>query len=84
MYVKSSPPQQEATTETWTADFLVLGQSLYHRATLPPIEDILKFIFTSFNTVAKYFELLFLLYRQLLKHLSHSFCSRLAFEDFSI
>ena len=36
MYVKSSLPQQDAVAETWTADFLVLGQALYHWATLPP------------------------------------------------
>ena len=34
--MKSSPPQQDAIVKALTADFLVLGQSLYHRATLPP------------------------------------------------
>ena len=32
--MKSSPPQQDAMAETWTADLLVLGQALYHWATL--------------------------------------------------
>ena len=32
--MKSSPPQQDAVVETWTANFLVLGQALYHWATL--------------------------------------------------
>ena len=36
MYVKSSPPQQDAVVEFWTADFLVFGQALYHWAILPP------------------------------------------------
>ena len=35
MYVKSSPLQQNVVTEAWTADFLVLGQVLYHWAILP-------------------------------------------------
>ena len=39
MYVKSSPLQQDAMAEAWTADFLVLGQALYHWATLPPCSD---------------------------------------------
>ena len=34
MLVKSSPPQQNAVVETWTAEFLVLGQALYHWAIL--------------------------------------------------
>ena len=38
MYVKSSPPQQDAVVETWTADFLVFGQALYHWAILPPCQ----------------------------------------------
>ena len=36
--MKSSPPQQGAVAETWTADFLVLGQALYHWATLPQMQ----------------------------------------------
>ena len=36
MYVNSSPRQQDAVAEAWTADLLVLGQALYHWATLPP------------------------------------------------
>ena len=28
--MKSSPPQQHAVVEVWTADFLVFGQALYH------------------------------------------------------
>ena len=32
--MKSSSPQQDAMTEAWTADFLALGQALYHWATL--------------------------------------------------
>ena len=35
MYVKSSPSQQGAVVESWTTDFLVLGQAVYHRAILP-------------------------------------------------
>ena len=34
MLVKSSPSQQDAMAEAWTADFLVLGQALYHQASL--------------------------------------------------
>ena len=34
MYVKSSPPQQDAVAEAWTADLLVLGQARYYWATL--------------------------------------------------
>ena len=34
--MKSSPSQQDARAEAWTADFLVRGQALYHWATLPP------------------------------------------------
>ena len=37
MYVKSSPPQQNAVVEAGTADILVLGQALYNRAILPPV-----------------------------------------------
>ena len=33
--MKSSPSQQDAVVETWTADFLVLGQVLYHWAIRP-------------------------------------------------
>ena len=29
-----TPPQQDAMAEAWTADFLVLGQAVYHWATL--------------------------------------------------
>ena len=36
MYVKSSPSQQNAVTEAWTADFLVFEQAFYHWAILPP------------------------------------------------
>ena len=32
--MKSSPSQQNAVAEGWTADFLVLGQTLYHWAIL--------------------------------------------------
>ena len=42
MYVKSSPPQQDAVAEAWTADLLVLGQALHHWATLPPDEYVVK------------------------------------------
>ena len=34
MYAKSSPAQQDVVAEVWTADLLVLGQALYHWATL--------------------------------------------------
>ena len=37
MYVKSSPSQQEAVVEAWTADFLVFGHALYHWAILPSL-----------------------------------------------
>ena len=33
--MKSSPPQQVAVVEAWTADLLVFGQALYHWAILP-------------------------------------------------
>ena len=36
MCVKSSPLQQDVMVESLTADFLVLGQPLYHSAILPP------------------------------------------------
>ena len=35
MQMKSSPPQQDAVAEAWTAVFLDLGQALYHWAMLP-------------------------------------------------
>ena len=35
--MKSSPPQQDAVAKTWTTDFLVLGQALYHWANLQKI-----------------------------------------------
>ena len=34
--MKSSPPQQNAVVEGWTADFLVLRQAIYHWAILQP------------------------------------------------
>ena len=33
--MKSSTPQQDAVVEAWTADVIVLGQTLYHWAVLP-------------------------------------------------
>ena len=34
MYVKGSPPQQDAVVKAWTADILVLRQALYYWAIL--------------------------------------------------
>ena len=42
MLVKSSPPQQDAMAEAWTADFLALGQAFYHWAILPSCNLLLK------------------------------------------
>ena len=33
--MKSSPPQQGAMAEGWTADLLVFGQAVYHWTILP-------------------------------------------------
>ena len=43
MQVKSSPPQQDAVAEAWTADLLVLGQALYHWAALAELKYFLDF-----------------------------------------
>ena len=40
--MKSSPSQQDVVVETWTAEPLVIGQALYHWATLPPNNEYCK------------------------------------------
>ena len=36
MWRKSSTSQQDAVVKAWTADFVFVGQALYHWSTLPP------------------------------------------------
>ena len=53
--MKSSPPQQDAVVETWTVDFLVLGQAVYHSSYPATSKVIIVLSMTvSFFQITKY------------------------------
>ena len=55
--MKSSPPQQEAMVESWTADFLVFGQALYHWAIPPPCCWVSLFLKSVYEFLLNFWEL---------------------------
>ena len=59
MYVKSSPPQLDAVAVALTASFLVLGQALYHWATLPPSLAIILIIIIVIHIIVIFISIYF-------------------------